>query len=83
LFFTETKDHGDVDTDQELTFTCAVRRSAAGFAANANNAQQSAAPIDGVTYVIEGSASLSGTWNSPVSYIGKSDAPPAGSGLPL
>jgi len=44
LFFTETKDHGDVDTDQELTFTCAVRRSAAGFAANGNNAQQSAAP---------------------------------------
>jgi len=35
-----------------------------------------------VTYVIEGSASLSGTWNRPVSYIGKSDAPPAGSGLP-
>ncbi len=82
LFFTATKDNGDPDSAKELTFTCAVRRSASvNFAADGNNAQT--AVIDGVTYTIEGSATLTGTWNSPVSHIGKSDSPPAGSSLPL
>ena len=79
LFFTTLKDN-NADGQKELTFTCAVRRSAIAFAANANNAQT--AIIDGVTYTIEGSATLTGTWNSTVTYIGKSDTAPAGSGLP-
>jgi autotransporter-associated beta strand protein len=83
VFYNEAKDNGDVDSDKELTFTCAVRRSASiNFAANGNNAQVSMAPIDEVTYTIEGSPTLTGTWNSAVSYIGKSDTAPSGSGLP-
>jgi autotransporter-associated beta strand protein len=80
LFFIETKDNGDGDSDKELTFTCAVRRSALAFAATPDGAQS--ATIDGVTYTIEGDLDLSGTWDSAVSSIGKSDTPPAGSGLP-
>jgi len=80
LFFTTLKDN-NADSLKELTFTCAVRRSTSvSFTADANNAQT--ATIDGVTYTIEGSTSLTGTWNSPVAYIGKSDTAPAGSGLP-
>jgi autotransporter-associated beta strand protein len=82
LFFNQAKDSGDVDSDKELTFTCAVRRSAVNFAANGNNAQESVSPIDEVTYTIEGSTTLTGTWNSVVSYVGKSDTAPSGSGLP-
>ncbi|MCX6876156.1 MAG: autotransporter-associated beta strand repeat-containing protein [Verrucomicrobia bacterium] len=79
LFFTQTKDN-NADGAKELTFTCAVRRSTAAFTANSDHAQS--AVIDGVTYTIEGSVTLTGTWNSPVSYLGKSDAAPLGSGLP-
>ncbi len=79
LFFTTLKDNNS-DGLKELTFTCAVRRSALAFSANANGAQT--ATIDGVTYIIEGSATLNGTWNSPVTFIGKSDTAPAGSSLP-
>ncbi|MEI7954447.1 MAG: autotransporter-associated beta strand repeat-containing protein, partial [Verrucomicrobiota bacterium] len=79
LFFTTLKDNNS-DGLKELTFTCAVRRSALAFSADANGAQT--ATIDGVTYTIEGSATLTGTWNTPVTYIGKSDAAPAGSSLP-
>jgi autotransporter-associated beta strand protein len=82
LFFNEAKDNADGDSDKELTFTCAVRRSAVNFAATANNAQQSGSAIDEVTYTIEGSTTLTGTWNSIVSYVGKSDTAPSGSGLP-
>jgi autotransporter-associated beta strand protein len=82
LFFNEAKDNADGDSDKELTFTCAVRRSAVNFAANGNNAQESVSPIDEVTYTIEGSTTLTGTWNSVVSYVGKSDTAPSGSGLP-
>ena len=79
LFFTETKDN-NADTLKELTFTCAVRRSALAFTATGDGAQS--ATIDGVTYTIEATAALTGAWNTPVTYIGKSDTPPAGSGLP-
>ncbi len=82
LFFNEAKDNADGDSDKELTFTCAVRRSAVNFAANGDNAQESVSPIDEVTYTIEGSTTLTGTWNSVVSYVGKSDTAPSGSGLP-
>jgi len=74
LFFTEKKNN-------KVNFTCAVRRSATvNFTANSDGAQT--ATIDGVTYIIEGSATLSGTWNSPVTSYGKSDSPPTGSSLP-
>ena len=79
LFFTTLKDN-NADGLKELTLTCAVRRSTNNFAADSNNAQT--ATIDGVTYIIEASATLSGTWNSTVNYIGKSDTAPAGSTLP-
>ena len=79
LMFTTLKDN-NADGLKELTFTCAVRRSSLAFTSNGNGAQT--ATIDGVTYIIEGSTTLTGTWNSPVTSIGKSDNPPAGSGLP-
>ena len=78
-FVTELKDN-NADTFKELTFTCAVRRSSANFVTDANNAQT--ATIDGVTYTIEATTSLTGAWNNTVTYIGKSDTPPTGSGLP-
>lgn len=78
-FFSALKDNGDADTAKELTLTCAVRRSVNGFAADANNAQT--ATIDGVTYIIEGSSTLSGPWDGPISYLGKSNIPPSGSGM--
>ena len=60
-----------------------MRRSASvNFAANGNNAQESTAPIDGVTYTIEGDLDLIAPWDSVVSYIGKSDTAPALSSLP-
>ena len=73
LFFTDKKNN-------KLSFTCAVRRSAADFAVNSDGAQT--ATIDGMTYVVEASSTLSGTWNSPVTSVSKSDSPPVGSGLP-
>ena len=77
-FFTTTKDH-DSDGAKELTFTCAMRRSSTiNFPASGVQT----ATIDGVAYTIQASPALSGSWNSPVSYRGKSDAPPTGSGLP-
>ena len=82
LFYQEMKDN-NADALKELTYTCAMRRSTdVTFAATIDNAQQTSAPIDEVTYTIEASATPAGPWNSSVSYIGKSDAPPAGSGLP-
>ena len=63
-----------------LTLTCATRRGAV-FAADARHAQVSAA-IDGVVYTIEGSESLSGSWDSAVTHLGASDTAPAASGLP-
>jgi hypothetical protein len=80
MFHFETKDNNS-DTLKELTFTIAVRRSNVGFAADGNNAQSSASAIDGVLYTIEADADLQGVWNSAVTYLGKSDNPPAGSGL--
>ena len=80
LFFTTAMDNNS-DGLKELTFTCAVRRSSsATFAADANGAQT--ATIDGVIYTIEACATLTGSWNSPVTYIGKSDTAPVGSNLP-
>ncbi|MCF7730648.1 MAG: hypothetical protein K9N23_03130 [Akkermansiaceae bacterium] len=81
LFFTERRDTAaDPDSDQELVFTCAVRRGAV-FASNGSNAQVSAA-IDGAIYTVEGSADLTTPWASAVSNVGAADTPPAGSGLP-
>ncbi|MCX6877371.1 MAG: hypothetical protein NTW21_26715 [Verrucomicrobia bacterium] len=77
-FFTTTKDHG-AGTAKALTFTCAVRRSTT---VNFPPTGVQRATIDGVTYTIQGSPTLTGSWDSPVSYLGKSNAPPAGSGLP-
>ena len=80
LFHVEIKDN-NADDLKELTFTIAVRRSNVGFVADGNNAQSSATAIDGVSYTIESDADLLGTWGAPVTYLGKSDIPPAGSGL--
>ena len=76
----ETKDNNS-DSMKELTFTVAVRRSNVGFAADGNNAQSATSAIDGVLYTIEADTDLQGVWNSAVTYLGKSDNPPAGSGL--
>jgi len=74
LFFVER-------SSNKLTLTCAVRRSdTVSFAASADNAQT--ATIDGVTYIMEGSVTLDGSWNSPVTHVTKSNSPPIGSGWP-
>ena len=78
-FFSEMRDN-NADTFKELTFTCAVRRSASAFTATVDGAQT--ASIDGITYTIEASATLVGSWNSTVTVISKSDIPPVASGLP-
>ena len=76
MFFTRVTDPGGVNS--ALTFTCAMRRSST-TTFPASGVQT--ATLNGVTYTIQGSATLSGNWDSPVSYTGKSDDPPAGSGL--
>jgi len=63
-----------------LTYTCAVRRGAV-FAPNAGQAQVSLA-IDGLIYTLEGSRTLSGTWDGVINDQGASDTAPAGSSLP-
>jgi hypothetical protein len=80
MFYFETKDNNS-DNLKELTFTIAVRRSNVGFAADGNNSQSSGSAIDGVIFTIEADVDLQGIWNSAVTYLGKSDTPPAGSGL--
>ena len=80
LFATELKDN-NADGSNELTFTCAVRRSASvNFTADGNGSQT--ATIDGVTYTVEATTDLTGSWAGAVSHVGKSDNPPAGSGQP-
>jgi carbonic anhydrase/acetyltransferase-like protein (isoleucine patch superfamily) len=39
-------------------------------------------PIDGILYTIEATASLGSAWDAAVQHLGRSDTPPAGSGLP-
>jgi autotransporter-associated beta strand protein len=70
---------GDSPADTpELTLVAAVFRGAT-FGATAGNAQQAA--VAGITYTVQGSASLS-NWTSPVSALpAGSDTAPAASGL--
>lgn len=76
MFFTRVIDPGGANS--ALTLTCAMRRSST-TTFPVSGVQT--ATLNGVTYTIHGSTFLSGNWESPVSHVGKSDDPPAGSGL--
>jgi len=65
--------------DDSLTYTCAVRRGTV-FAAGAGQARKSLSN-DGLVYTIEGTDSLSGSWDGVITDQGTSDTAPAGSGL--
>ena len=66
----------------KLTFTCAVRRGAV-FAADPTSHAQVSQPIEGMTYAIQGSRTLTGEWNSEITAGEVSNTAPAGSYLPV